>query len=132
MKTLYAAALCLMPAMVTAEDVQRGEELFWMHCAACHGIEARGDGALARAMKVPPPDLTTLAADNAGTFPTTRVILRIHGTDPTLDLNPDMPTYGPFFAVDDTPTKAETGQPIMSSSPVIDLVAYLRTLQVAD
>lgn len=132
MKYLATFAALILPAAVAAEDVERGEQLFWMHCAACHGIEGNGDGPMAPAMLVQPRDLTVLAVENDGVFPTERVIRRIDGTDPQVANGSSMPVYGPFFAVDDTPTKTETGQPIMTSSPVVDLVAYLRTLQADD
>ena len=40
-----------------------------------------------------------------------------------------MPVYGDFFEGTDAATKAETGQPIMTSQPIVDLLAYLQTLQ---
>ncbi|MEO0669428.1 MAG: cytochrome c [Pseudomonadota bacterium] len=132
MRHLIALTAILMPLAASAEDVERGEQLFWMHCAACHGAEGAGNGPMAPAMLVQPRDLTVLAVENDGVFPTERVIRRIDGTDPLVSAGSDMPVYGPFFAVDDTATKTETGQPIMTSSPVVDLVAYLRTLQADD
>ena len=132
MKALFALTLALAGTPVLAEDLERGEQLFWMHCAACHGIEGQGNGPMAPAMLVQPKNLTVLATENDGVFPTERVIRRIDGTDPLISQGSDMPVYGPFFAVDDTPTKTETGQPIMTSSPVVDLVAYLKTLQAGN
>ncbi|MEL7127582.1 MAG: cytochrome c [Pseudomonadota bacterium] len=132
MRTLIALAAVLVPTTAGAEDIERGEQLFWMHCAACHGVEGTGDGPMAPAMLVQPRNLTALAVENDGVFPSERVIRRIDGTDPLVSHGSEMPVYGPFFAVDDTLTKTETGQPIMTSSPVVDLVAYLRTLQADD
>lgn len=37
-------------------SVQRGELLFQMHCASCHGPEGRGDGPSAASMHPPPRD----------------------------------------------------------------------------
>lgn len=129
MRPIFALTAALLSSAAAAEDPERGEQLFWMHCAACHGIEGRGNGPMAPAMLVLPRNLTLLALENDGVFPTERVVRRIDGTDPLISHGSDMPVYGPFFAVDDTPTKTETGQPIMTSSPVVDLVAYLKTLQ---
>jgi mono/diheme cytochrome c family protein len=39
-----------------------GRENFTAYCAVCHGVDGRGNGPAAPAMKVPVPDLTTLAA----------------------------------------------------------------------
>ena len=38
-----------------------GEEMFDVYCAACHGKDAKGNGPAAAELKMPPPDLTTLA-----------------------------------------------------------------------
>jgi len=38
-----------------------GEELFERYCAACHGVDARGTGPVARTMSKRVPDLTRLA-----------------------------------------------------------------------
>ena len=38
-----------------------GEEMFDAYCAACHGKDGKGNGPAAAELKMPPPDLTTLA-----------------------------------------------------------------------
>ena len=129
-KSLAAGiALSLAATPLHAQDPEAGATLYRSHCATCHGIDALGDGPMAGALLVRPPNLTTLEAENDGVFPVARVVMRIDGRDPLVSHGSPMPVYGDFFAVDDTPMKAETGQPIMTSTPVIDLVAYLRTLQ---
>jgi hypothetical protein len=40
-----------------------------------------------------------------------------------------MPVYGPYFEGQDTAIKTHEGQPILTSQPIVDLVAYLKTLQ---
>ncbi|HEY9199466.1 MAG TPA: cytochrome c/FTR1 family iron permease [Gammaproteobacteria bacterium] len=41
-----------------APDLQRARQLFADNCAACHGIEGRGDGVQARGMEPPPTAFT--------------------------------------------------------------------------
>jgi len=53
--------------------VNSGPEMFKSYCAACHGIDGRGTGPAAAALKIPPADLTTLAKKNGGKFPSARV-----------------------------------------------------------
>jgi len=84
---------------------------------------------MAPAMRVQPPDLTQLIARNGGVFPVARIVMRIDGRDPLVSHGSSMPVYGDFFDVDDVVMKAETGQPIMVSTPVVDLVTYLQSLQ---
>ncbi|MDW4499547.1 cytochrome c [Sulfitobacter sp. D35] len=125
---IFGVALCLGGA-VQAQDAARGADLFERHCATCHGAEARGSGPMASALLLQPPDLTTLQARNAGVFPMIRVVMRIDGRDPLVSHGSPMPVYGEFFEGEDVALKAETGQPIMTSRPVADLVAYLAGLQ---
>ena len=115
---------------VQAQDIENGAELYARHCATCHGAEATGGGPMAPVLVLQPPDLTTLSERNEGTFPVTRVVMRIDGRDPLVSHGSPMPVYGDFFETDQSvPLKAETGQPILTSPAVIDLVAYLQGLQ---
>ncbi len=48
----------------------RGPDLYHAHCAACHGSDGKGNGPAAAALKTKPADLTVLAKNNGGKFPT--------------------------------------------------------------
>jgi hypothetical protein len=80
-------------------------------------------------MAIQPPDLTRLSASEGGTFPLARVVTRIDGRDPLVSHGSDMPVYGWFFEGQDVAAKTASGQPILTSQPVVDLMAYLETLQ---
>jgi mono/diheme cytochrome c family protein len=75
-----------------------GGTAYQRFCAVCHGPSARGNGPLASDLRVPVPDLTTIAARSGGKFPAERVQkiitngenLRGHGTA-------DMPAWGDVF-----------------------------------
>lgn len=128
----YAAILlsCLAGVAGAAEgDAQRGEETFQHYCAACHGLEAIGHGPMVTVLTIPPPDLTQLTARNEGSFPMTRVVTRIDGRDPLVAHGSPMPVYGDFFEGEDVMLSSESGQPIATSQPIADLVAYLQGLQ---
>ncbi len=127
-------ALCLsLPAAaqdLEPGDAAEGRTLFATYCAACHGVEGRGDGRMAPILTVLPPDLTQLEAGNGGVFPTERVVFQIDGRDPLLAHGADMPLFGDFFqGLPDIAVQAETGQPILTSKPIADLVAWLRQMQ---
>ncbi|MGC1502693.1 MAG: cytochrome c [Sulfitobacter sp.] len=122
------AALFMVPNGGSAQDTDAGAALYDNHCAVCHGLDARGNGPLAPALLLQPPTLVDLAKRH-GQFPTARVVSRIDGRDPLVSHGSPMPIYGPFFEGSDTALKAETGQPIMTSRPIVDLVAYLRKIQ---
>src|SRR5262249_68247 len=50
-----------------------GRELYRSYCAVCHGKNGKGDGPTAKALKIPPTDLTRISKRNAGRFPLDRV-----------------------------------------------------------
>jgi mono/diheme cytochrome c family protein len=99
---LLVAALAAVPALAQAKHdasaAAKGAVVYVRYCVSCHGKGARGDGPLAADLRVPVPDMTTLAARNGGSFPEERVrriiqsgeALRGHGT-------PDMPAWGDAF-----------------------------------
>ena len=126
---LILAATCLMQSPAFAQSEGMGREVFQHYCSACHGIEARGDGPMAPILLLKPANLRRLSALNNGTFPTARVVMRIDGRDPLIAHGSMMPVYGNVFEGDDTALKAETGQPIMTSRLIADLVEYLEGLQ---
>ena len=128
--TLSAALiLTLLAGTAPAQDVREGEETYFRYCAACHGLDAQGHGPMRPVLLVPPADLTALSAGNEGVFPLFRVVQRIDGRDPLVSHGSPMPVYGDFFEGKDTALKTEDGQPVMTSQPVADLVAYIRSLQ---
>lgn len=128
MRTLLIVCLMIASPSV-AQDADRGSELFGLHCASCHGIGATGDGPMAGVMLVEPANLTTLTARHDGVFPVARVVTRIDGRDPLVSHGSDMPVYGWFFEGQDIAVKTNDGQPILTSQPVVDLMAWLQSVQ---
>lgn len=121
-------ALTLSAASGMAQDVENGTNIYDDQCAVCHGADARGNGPLAPALILQPPSLRDLTQRYDG-FPTVRVVMRIDGSDPLVSHGSPMPIYGPFFEEKDAVIKSESGQPIMTSKPIADLVAYLKHIQ---
>ena len=56
-----------------------GKAEFELHCAVCHGLDAKGNGFLGASLKAPPPDLTVLAKNNGGVLPADRISSVIDG-----------------------------------------------------
>lgn len=124
---LPALLISTLAAPALAQDATEGEQLYRHHCATCHGIEATGHGPMAGVLVISPADLTTLSED--GELPVARIVRRIDGRDPLVSHGSPMPVYGPYFEGRDTAIKSETGQPILTSQPIVDLLAYIATLQ---
>jgi len=78
----------------------RGENLFRAYCASCHGEDGKGNGPMSAWMKVPPSDLTRIAARNGGKFPLERVDRIISGEEalPSGHGTRAMPVWGPVFS----------------------------------
>jgi mono/diheme cytochrome c family protein len=101
---LVALGLMSLPCLARAESrpdataAAKGKIIYQRYCTSCHGAQARGDGPLASDLKVPPADLTQLAAANEGKFPFDRVARSIDGRLKTRGHGtPDMPVWGEVF-----------------------------------
>lgn len=76
----------------------KGPDLYHAHCAPCHGIDGKGNGPVAPALKDPLPDLTTIAKRNGGLFPVGHVRNIIAGTDVMIAHGSrEMPIWGEIF-----------------------------------
>lgn len=128
---LPAAVICLAPmtALAAEPDTLAGAELFDQFCTVCHGESATGDGPMVEILTVKPADLTQLSASNDGVFPVFRVIRQIDGRDPMLAHGGAMPLFGEIFDFPDSAIAAETGQPIITSQALVDIVGYLMSIQ---
>jgi mono/diheme cytochrome c family protein len=77
-----------------------GREMYVSYCAACHGVDSKGNGPAAASLKVAPTDLTQLAARDKGKFPAAEVYTAIKG-DPEMPTaahgSTNMPVWGTIF-----------------------------------
>jgi Cytochrome c len=122
-----AGVWSLSPAWAQQAEVKRvqmraiasvnGKDLYKEYCQSCHGEDLTGHGPASAGLRVPPPDLTTIALRNGGAFNAGAVEDRINGwkqiprtmgdvqkmqhTAETGDAPtniPVMPSFGPIFA----------------------------------
>jgi mono/diheme cytochrome c family protein len=104
-----------------AAYIEKGRNLFRQHCAACHGIEARGNGPAAAQLKKQPADLTVVQKRGEG-FPIYKVLTFIdgekvvpaHGTR-------EMPIWGKVFRR----TEGEAAK----QSDIYALAKYIEAIQ---
>jgi mono/diheme cytochrome c family protein len=107
---------------LASDMVVTGPELYKTYCASCHGLDGKGAGPVAAALKNRLPDLTTINSRNGGTFPEFRIGHIIDG-----DVNVvghgtrDMPVWGDLLPQhrDDTLLKLREH----------NLTEYVRSLQ---
>lgn len=109
----------------TVETTESGESLFRTYCSSCHGQEARGDGPVAQFLKVPPANLTQIAARNKGVFPSERVHQIIDGRQvPKTHGASQMPIWGDAFSRSATASDAAA-----VNAKIKALVEYLASKQ---
>lgn len=126
-RVMLLAVFIGAPAM--AQDISEGERLFQDRCAACHGLEADGAGPMAPVLLLQPTDLTQLQRENGNEFPLKRVVWRIDGRNSLVSHGSPMPVYGDFFEGRGISLETNSGQVIMTSQPIADLVAWLQSIQ---
>jgi mono/diheme cytochrome c family protein len=102
-----------------------GKEMYVNYCASCHGITGKGNGPAAPALKVPPPDLTTLSRRSQAKFPAAHVYQVIKG-DATMPAHgsKDMPVWGPVFS------SMSKGDQALVQLRISNLTKYIESLQV--
>jgi len=75
-----------------------GKEMYKAYCAVCHGIDGKGGGPAASALKVPPTDLTLLGKNNGGKYPALKVSSSIRNeSDLPAHGSKEMPVWGTLF-----------------------------------
>lgn len=83
---------------ITPTSPASGQGMYKSYCAVCHGIDGKGNGPAADALKVPPTDLTALAAKNGGKYPAMKVSAVISGEEALpAHGSKDMPIWGHLF-----------------------------------
>ena len=101
----------------------KGPDLFRAHCAACHGLGAKGDGPVAATLKIKPANLTLLAKHYNGKFPEAYVaeVIQSGPRDAKAHGSKDMPVWGTLFSATDDPATVK--------QRIYNLTKYIETLQ---
>lgn len=103
-----------------------GKEMFTQYCGSCHGIDGKGNGPAAAAMKAQPTDLTQLARKHDGKYPANHVasVLKFGDGGTAAHGSAEMPVWGPLFHSLDKFHDSAVQQRISN------IVEYIGTLQV--
>jgi hypothetical protein len=120
----YDRSCGIQESELPAVYVPLDRQIYKHYCAACHGSDGKGHGPVARSLRKPPPDLTTLAKRHGGMFPEEYVtnVLRFgfgfsaHGSS-------EMPVWGPIFQYEEHYNEAAVRQRIRN------LCVYLESIQ---
>ena len=81
-----------------SKAVALGRIAFRKYCASCHGLDAKGDGPVAKILKEKPADLTQIALKNGGDFPVRETYQMVDGrTAVGAHGSREMPVWGDEF-----------------------------------
>jgi mono/diheme cytochrome c family protein len=109
---------------VTPTRADSAVEMYKTYCASCHGVDGKGNGPAADALKVAPSDLTALKQKSGGTFPSGKVTRVIEGADTVpAHGSTDMPTWGPIFHSLDPSNSA------LTKLRIANLTKYIESMQ---
>lgn len=108
-----------------SKSVPAGSGLYSTYCVVCHGADGKGTGPLADSLKVRPADLTLLAKNNGGTYPSEMMAKIIDGREGVKGHGGgDMPVWGDAFE------RSAGAGPQAVTDRIQALVEYLSTMQV--
>jgi mono/diheme cytochrome c family protein len=102
-----------------------GKAMYTGYCAPCHGVDGRGQGPVASALRTQPTDLTVLARNNHGKYPDSHIVSVLqNGSALPSHGSAEMPVWGPILA------KMNMNNPQDRMLRVSNLSRYLETMQV--
>lgn len=131
---LAAVALLALPTWTVATQPEQESQESWQrfnaaladyqrYCQSCHGKEGRGDGSVAKWLKVPPPDLTQLSERHDGVFPAERAMRVVDGREEVkAHGRREMPIWGEVLAAGDEPGAAPASERITG---LVDVLRWL-------
>lgn len=122
----------------SAQGVDVGKMEYQSSCAVCHGIDAKGNGPVSKALKTHPADLTVLAKKNNGVFPLNAVYEIIDGRNSKISSHGirEMPIWGYRFTPPQTPRlkddyiylPPDSPEPVIATR-ILAVIDYLNRIQ---
>ncbi len=101
-----------------------GKQMYTSYCAPCHGMDGRGNGPVAPALKQKPADLTAIAKNNGGKYPSSHIATVLeYGTELPAHGTAQMPVWGPVFG------RMDQQHPDQRLLRISNLSQYLRSIQ---
>ena len=122
--SIVATAQTVKKTSISPTPASSGPEMFKSYCASCHGVDGKGAGPAASALKVSPVNLTQLARNSGGKFPAAKVYAAVKGdANNPAHGSKDMPVWGAVFQ---TMSHGDQGQVQLRIS---NLTKYIESLQ---
>lgn len=120
-----------------AEEELIGSDEFRTSCVSCHGVGGKGNGPMAQYLTVKPADLTQLAKNNQGEYPTKageypfyrvfkiidgRTVVSAHG-------DRAMPVWGDRYQMEAGDKYGPMGSEQVIRARILELVYYIQMIQ---
>ena len=128
----FIASLLLIATSASFALEPIGKLEFQKNCAACHGMEGKGDGPFIEFLRQTPSDLTLIAKRNNGVFPQQEIYDKI--ADPTRSRghgSQEMPIWGDRYREEIIERYGPEyyGPSGSVRGRILELVFYLNTIQ---
>ena len=119
--------LCALYSGAPAAETDAGKQMYLQYCGSCHGADGKGNGPVAKQLKIKATDLTLLRKKNKGVFPLDDVMATIDGRRIVKGHGErDMPVWGEVFLTE----KEKKKYPELTSLLKAKIIAeYVATLQ---
>lgn len=127
---IFSSLLLFTSNSLFAEPDTRGSEEFRISCAICHGVGGRGNGNMAEYLKIVPSDLTVLAKNNEGRFPSGKVFRTIDGRSQVKGHGDrGMPVWGSRYKAEVGDMYGPFGGETAVRARILELVYYIESIQ---
>lgn len=102
-----------------------GKQMYVSYCAPCHGVDGRGQGPVASALRTPPTDLAVISRNNHGKYPDAHIAAVLQsGVEIPSHGSAEMPVWGPILA------KMDQANAQGRMLRISNLSRYIETMQV--
>ena len=110
--------------------VFKGKVTYRIYCSNCHGESGHGDGNLAELLSVKPSDLTAIARENGGRFPTELITQLVDGRETVKGHGlKEMPVWGDAFQKSLQPSWTEETDDQRARRKIDEVVAFVESIQ---
>ena len=110
--------------------VFKGKVTYRIYCSNCHGDTGQGDGNLSELLSVKPADLTAIARNNGGEFPTELITKLVDGREAVKGHGrKEMPVWGDAFQKSLQPSWTEESDDDRARRKIDEVVAFVESIQ---
>jgi mono/diheme cytochrome c family protein len=124
---LVMVILCALHSGALAAELNGGKQMFVRYCASCHGVDGKGNGAVAVQLKFKAADLTLIRKKNKGIYPLDDVMATIDGRRIVKGHGErDMPVWGEVFTAQLEKQKYAELTALLKAKTIAEYVATLQ------